>query len=243
MDRLKLLLTWLALPIYIWQGIGVRLRTERLLPPDGSLTGRLGGEGEPLQLLVLGDSSAAGVGVRSTDHNLATHLARSLNHKSGRPVVWRTAGFNSATSGQIRDFVVPNLAREQWTHVALSIGTNDIKNVHTLSRFKREFGGLLYALRARFPQAQIYWTEALDMRRVPALPHPLSALLEIRARAFNRLGNRLCAERGAVAVPRLPDVEPEGFASDGFHAGADGYQYWAEYLASAILGEPARRPA
>lgn len=235
MDRLKLLLTWLALPVYVWQGIGVRLRTERLLPPEGPLTGAIEGRGEEIRLLVLGDSSAAGVGVDRTHDNLTAHLVRALAEGSGRPVTWRTAGFNSATSGQIRDLVVPNLERQAWTHIALSIGTNDVKNFHTLARFKREFGGLIYALRARFPDAAIFWSPALDMTSVPALPKPMNHLLEIRARAFNRLGAQLCAERGAAAVDRLADVSPEGFSRDGFHAGEAGYEYWAAHLAEAML--------
>ncbi len=235
MDRLKLLLTWLGLPIYIWQGIGVRTRTERLLPPAGSKTGSLKGKGAAIRLLVLGDSSAVGIGVADTKDNLGSQLVRILNERSGRPVSWRSAGFNSATSGQIRDHAVPNLSPDDWTHIALSVGTNDIKNFHTLRRFKREFGELLYVLTARFPNVRIYWSQAVDMRTVPALPPPMNALLEIRAQAFNKLGARLCAERGAVAVERLPDVEPEGYSNDGFHAGAKGYEHWAAHLADRIL--------
>lgn len=241
--RAKLLLTWLGLPIYIWQGVGVRLKTHRLLPPAGATSGKISGKGAPIRLLVLGDSSAVGIGVRDTEDNLASHLGRHLSMKTGRPVSWRTAGFNSATSGQIRDHVVPNLKREEWTHIALSIGTNDVKNFHTLSRFKREFGGLLYALKARFPDAGIFWSQAIDMRSVPALPQPMASLLEIRAGAFNELGARLCAERGATAVPRLPDVKPEGFSEDGFHAGPLGYGAWAAHLSDAMLDSAVNRSA
>lgn len=243
MVRAKLLLTWLALPVYVWQGVGVRLRTERLLPPIGSFTGELEGKGETVRLLVLGDSSAVGIGVTTTADNLAGYLGTILNRRSGQPVFWRAAGFNSATSGQIRDHVVPNLERAPWTHIALSVGTNDIKNFHTLSRFKREFGGLIYALKARFPDAEIFWSQAIDMRKVPALPEPMASLLEIRAEAFNRLGARLCAERGVTAVPRLAGIEPEGFSDDGFHAGSNGYRSWAEHLTDYVLGRySAARP-
>ena len=35
MQRLLALLTWLAFPVYIWQGLGVRRRTTRMLPAHG----------------------------------------------------------------------------------------------------------------------------------------------------------------------------------------------------------------
>lgn len=235
MSSAKLLLTWLGLPIYIWQGIGVRMRTDRLLPPTGPNSGEIAGKGDVIRLLVLGDSSAVGIGVEDTRDNLAGHLTHILKERSGRPIEWRTAGFNSATSGQLRDFAVPNLERREYTDIVLSIGTNDVKNLHTLSRFKREFGGLIYALKARFPGARIFWSPALDMRMVPALPSPMNGLMEIRAQAINHLGARLCAERGAIAVERLPEVTPDGFSRDGFHAGAAGYEYWAGHLADHML--------
>jgi hypothetical protein len=42
-SRLALLATWLALPVYAWQGLGVRRRTSRLLPAAGPVTGAIDG--------------------------------------------------------------------------------------------------------------------------------------------------------------------------------------------------------
>ncbi|MBO6539765.1 MAG: SGNH/GDSL hydrolase family protein [Rhizobiaceae bacterium] len=226
----KALLSWLAFPVYVWQGVGVRLRTARLLPPEGPVTGKLPGKGEPLRLLVLGDSSAATVGAERTEEGLAGQLAARIGKATGRPVVWRAAGFNSATSGQLRDFVVPNLAHNEWDLIVLSVGTNDAKNFHTVPRFKREFGGLLYALNAKFPHADIVWSPVLDMQLVPALPAQLGRLLEIRAGLINRMGVRLCQERGALPASRLPVLDSSGFSSDGFHASAIGYGAWADHI-------------
>ena len=152
-----MLATWLALPVYAWQGLGVRRRTSRLLPATGPTSGVIAGAEPAVALLVLGDSSAASVGIVQAENGLAAQLAQLIANDSGRAVHWRAAGFNSATSGQLRDYVVPNLAADPWTHIVLAIGTNDIKNFHSLPRFKKEFGGLLYALHAKWPEARIVW--------------------------------------------------------------------------------------
>lgn len=238
MSRLLPLLTWLAFPIYVWQGIGVRLRTERMVPAQGPVLHSVPGKQPGISLLVIGDSSAASVGIGKTEDGLAAQLASLISEKSGRAVRWRAAGFSSATSGQIRDFVVPNLAAEPWTHIVISIGTNDTKNFHSVSRFKKEFGGLLYALRAKWPEARVVWSPVVEMNRVPALPPMLGRILEIRAGAMNRLGERLCHERGAVPAPRLPILDPAaGFSTDGFHASEAGYRAWAEHMLDFVLGE------
>lgn len=232
------LLTWLAFPIYVWQGVGVRLRTERLLPAKGRVLHRIDGAEPAVGLLVLGDSTAASVGIDDNERGLASHLAALTAERTGRAVRWRTAGFNSATAGRIRDYVVPNLSHEPWTHIVLSVGTNDTKNFHSVPRWDGEFGSLLYAIRAKWPEARIVWSPVIDMTSVPALPRMLAKILEIRAQAINSMGARLCRERGAVAASRLPVMDPAlGFSTDGFHASEAGYRAWAEHLIDLMLAE------
>jgi len=236
MQRLATLLTWLAFPVYVWQGLGVRRRTTRMLPAQGPVMHEVAGAEPAIALLVLGDSSAASVGIEKSEYGLAAQLAQLISQRTGRTVRWRAAGFNSATSGQIRDHVLPNLSADPWTHIVLAIGTNDTKNFHSVPRFKKEFGGLLYALRAKWPEARVVWSPVLEFTRAPAMPTQLGKILEIRATAMNRMGERLCLERGAVPAPRLPITNPEqGFASDGFHASEAGYRAWAEHLIDQVL--------
>jgi len=237
-SRLLPLLTWLAFPVYVWQGLGVRRRTQRMLPAQGPVLHKVEG-GEPaISLLVLGDSSAASVGIGRSEDGLAHQLALLIAARTGRAVAWRAAGFNSATSGQIRDHVLPNLSADRWTHIVLSVGTNDTKNFHGVPRFKKDFGGLLYALRAKWPEARVIWSPVVEFTRVPALPPLLGKILEIRAGAINRMGERLCDERGAIAASRLPILDPQaGFSSDGFHASEAGYRAWAEHVAEFVLAD------
>lgn len=235
---LRALLSWLAFPVYVWQGLGVRRRTERMLPAEGPVLHRVDGAGPAIRLLVLGDSSAASVGIGRSEDGLAHQLALILAERTGRAVSWRAAGFNSATAGQIRDFVLPNLSPDPWDLIVVSIGTNDAKNFHTARRFKHEFGGLLYALRAKWPEARVTWSPVVDMTLVPALPKALGRLLEIRAAMINRTGERLCRERGAVPATRLPILDPLiGFSTDGFHASEAGYRAWAEHMAGFVMPE------
>jgi lysophospholipase L1-like esterase len=235
MSRLLPLLTWLAFPAYVWQGVGVRLRTERMQPAAGPVLHQTDGSEPALSLLVLGDSSAASVGIGHAGDGLAAQLALLIGERTGRAVRWRAAGFSSATSAELRDHVVPNLAPEPWSHIVLAVGTNDVKNFHSVPRFKRSFGGLLYALRAKWPEARLVWCPAIDFTRVPALPPLLGQILEVRAGAINAMGERLCGERGAIAAARLPVLGASGFASDGFHGSELGYRAWAAHVVATVL--------
>lgn len=241
--RLAALATWTALPVYAWQGLAVRRRTHRMAPPlhDGEL--RFEGAGKPLRLLVTGDSSAAGVGVDSIHDSFAGILPRLLAERSGRPVLARIAGMNSATSADIRDHVVPHVEPRDFDYVALNIGVNDAKNFHTVRRFSRDFGTLIYALRARFPAATIIWSGVLDLEDAPALPSPLDRILGVRSRLIDARGRTLCLERGALAPRSEWRAAPENFSVDGFHASRAGYGEWADSMAGYILALEAGRDA
>ena len=89
MSRLLPLLSWLAFPIYVWQGLAVRRRAPRLLPPEGPVLHTLTGRGEPVRLLVLGDSSAASVGIDdSSVANAPRAAARLLEQRQAGGGEW-----------------------------------------------------------------------------------------------------------------------------------------------------------
>jgi lysophospholipase L1-like esterase len=227
---LTTLLPWLCLPVLIFHGREVRARTVRMVPPPGPLTGRIGGKGETLRLLVMGDSSAAGVGANHTSECLAPLLAANLSAATGQPVEWRMAGSNSAVATDLRDHVVPHLPHEHWTHILFAVGTNDAKNFVTLRGFKKGFGGLIYALKAKFPGARIVWSPIINMEKMPTLTPFLAQMLNIRARAINAEGAELCSERYIIAADPLPISIPDGFAADGFHANGKAYKVWADHV-------------
>ncbi|WP_110034321.1 SGNH/GDSL hydrolase family protein [Hoeflea marina] len=237
------LLSWLLLPVAAIQAVGVRRRTKRLPPPRGRHSGQIGSGPPAWNILVLGDSSAAGVGAGRVEDTLGPGLARHIHARTGDSVGWRNAGANSAIAAQVRDHVLPHIEERGFTHVVLAVGTNDMKNFRTKSQFKRGFGGLLYATHARWPEATIIWSPIVDMRRVPALPPALAFILSLRARIINATGLALCAERHAIAAEPLPLNGTLGFASDGFHADAPGYAHWADHVGAIILDAPPPPPS
>lgn len=228
--------SWLGLPVYIWQGIRIKKSTHRMAPPEQIpfVEVKSKSKGAPLRLLFIGDSSAAGVGVADFTECVAGRAPYLVSKKTGRTVTCRTCGNNSATAGELRDFIVPNLEAASYDYIIINIGTNDAKNFHTSNRFKKEFGGLLYALNAKFPNSKVIWSGIIDVAGIPILPSPLNKLMGIRARIIKKKGIELCYERGALAPQTKWRVISENFAEDGFHASSQGYEEWAEELSDYI---------
>ncbi len=73
-------------PLLVVQARRARRDTPRLPEAGGADRGREGsGDGPPLRLLVVGESTAAGVGVAEHRQGLGAHLARALarHHQQG----------------------------------------------------------------------------------------------------------------------------------------------------------------
>lgn len=231
------LISWILVPVAALMGLGVRKTAPRLQPPAGRLKGQIGTGAAEIRLLIIGDSSAAGVGADRIEDTLGPQLAATLYQATGKVVSWRSAGANSAIAAQVRDHVIPNIEERDFTHVVVTVGTNDAKNFVSRSAFKKGFGGLLYAAHARWPDAKVYWSPVVAMADVPALPPSLKFILGLRVSIINGVGVQLCRERYATAVDPLPVEQPGGFAIDGFHANALGYKHWAQHLARFMLDE------
>lgn len=229
-------LSWLLLPAAFAGGVAVRRRAPRIPPPDGPARGQAGGGQPHLRILVIGDSSADGVGAATVEQTLAPQIAGFLHENTGRSVSWRRAGANSAIAAQIRDHVVPHVEERDFTHIFLLVGMNDMKNYLTAGSFKKGFGGLLYALHTRWPEAQIVWSPVIEMTSIPALPPFLAFILGLRRKLLDNTARNLCRERHVFVAPVLPVEGSDGFAEDGFHANAAGYEHWARHLATFIPG-------
>ena len=82
------------LPLLIWQGGRLRTTMPRLPEADGPRTGLTSGPAPSLRLVILGDSSAAGVGVGRQDEALAGSWPRSplsVSAARSRGDSWRAA--------------------------------------------------------------------------------------------------------------------------------------------------------
>ena len=236
-NPLKSWVSWALLPLCFWQGLRVRSTGIALLPPHGPTEALVGGDkpGDPYRVLVIGDSSVSGIGAADLDEGLAMQMAGRLVERLNRPIALRISGNSSATSADLRDHVVPNLPRDAFDLVFVVIGMNDAKNFHTARRFASGFGGLIYALKARFPSALIAHWPISPMTIFPVLPQPLKTCLTLRSDILDAVAACLSAGRGIERFERRTSFPQFGFAEDGFHVNAHGYTLWAEEAVNALM--------
>lgn len=217
-------------PVILRQGRRLRRETPRL--PDAPLPweGTVGDGDRPLHLLVLGDSTAAGVGVDHADLGLAGRLAEALAARTGRPVHWRARGRNGATARDVvRDHLDEALAAPVDL-LFLTIGANDALALRSARAFERDVRRILDRTAELHPHAVVLMSSLPAFFRFRLLPEPLRGTLYRHSQALEAAARRLVVARDRAHMSSPPPPYTEGFfASDDFHPSALGYRDWAEF--------------
>ena len=238
MSRLRAGLWWglalAALPLALPLALHTR-RTALRLPPAAVAQSGLAGTGlggAPLRLLLIGESTVAGVGVEAQEAALAGQLAQALAARLQRPVAWRACGENGITASEACTRLLPLALREPADLVLLVFGVNDTTHLSSLARWRRSLRTLSRALAAR--GTRVVFTGVPPIQHFSALPWLLRRLFGLRAALLDGELRRLSAREGAHYARLQLEFAEEYLARDGYHPSALGYRLWGEGLAEQL---------
>lgn len=225
-------------PVLAVQALWVVLRATRLPEAAGPRQGRIG-KGPPLRVLVLGDSSAAGVGVAQQSEALGGQLAQALSDSF--EVTWQVIAKSGGTAASTSR-LIQSTQPATFDVVVTALGVNDAKNGVRKSTWRVAYQNLIDDLHARAPQAHVYVSGVAPLGEFPLLPNPLRRVLGVRAQQFDAILQQIAAAREAVTHMAfdLP-LETDKMAGDGFHPGPEVYAYWAQMMARQIAQDQASR--
>lgn len=196
--------------------------------PDGVTPGK----GEATTLLVLGESTAAGLGAEFHENALAGRFALRLAERFDRPVSWTVVAKNGVTARRTIDELFPNVPERPFDHILLAIGGNDVMKLSSPIKWRRDMIELLGKLREHSPGARIYISNCPMIKYSPALPQPIKGMLWGLSRMHNANIREFSAEMDRVQYyPQPDDIDEPGFFADGIHPSEQGYSDWAGAMA------------
>ena len=216
-----------------FQGYRLIRTIPRFSDADG-VTGRIGSGARRMRVVALGDSVAAGYAIGHHRSSIAGQLAVRLADRYGATVDWQACARTGATAGEAMDLVSCE-ALVEATLVFVSIGVNDLKNLHTATRFRRELAALLDAILAAAPRAQVCLLGIPPLEHFPALPRPLADVLGWRGRVFDAIGVEAVQTRErAFRIETAEPLGPRMFAGDGFHPSPTLHAAFAEAVMASL---------
>lgn len=221
-------------PVVGAQAAWLRRRVVELPEAAGRRTGAQGSGPVAVRLLIVGDSSAAGVGVATQDEALAGQLARALATRLRRRVQWQLVARTGARSEDVAHLVGQARLRRADIGVVV-VGVNDIARDVRLRDALEWRGRIAAALQARAGVRHVVFPALPEMEKFPALPQPLAWYAGRHARRNNRAQADWAAGRTGVSHAAMDGLmDPALMAGDGFHPGPKLYRAVARQLAAHI---------
>lgn len=223
-------------PVLCIQGPFIKWRTPRLPEPKGAREGVIGPDagfdGPDLRVLILGDSSAAGVGVSTQSQALSGRLAFGLAPYAR--LDWQLIARCGDTTPMALDRI--RAAKPRRADIAVvALGVNDIIRGTPRGRWLAQTTELLDHLVATVGVGHIYLSGLPAMSQFPRLPNPLRWTIGHQAERFDQGLRVLVAEREDTTLIVADMVLDEtNMAQDGFHPGPKVYAAWAEMIVARV---------
>ncbi|MDQ3963179.1 MAG: SGNH/GDSL hydrolase family protein [Actinomycetota bacterium] len=195
-------------------------------------------DGTPLTFVVLGDSTAAGLGAGSAEHAYASVLSERLGDRG-----WRVELVAHGVSGaRVHDVLVDQTPLAEIADadlVFVGIGANDATHLTSLESIHRDMDAVIDRLLAT--GAALVVAGPPDMR-AHAWLEPLRSIVGWRGRQVAAVIEEVAKQRGVPVVPLAELAGPyfasnpeDAYASDDFHPGPGGYRAWADAIFPVLL--------
>ncbi|GAF59906.1 GDSL-like lipase/acylhydrolase [Psychrobacter sp. JCM 18902] len=255
----------LLAPIYLYQGRKIKRDTVRLPEPNGERHGQVqlndaiespkDAHKRTLNLMVVGDSAAAGVGSETQQEALVGNLIPVLTQQSAIQnqfdiLNWSLQATTGHTSFDIlrRLYVLPAPSQQPVDVMVLSVGVNDTTSKVSVDKWQQQIESIIAIAQRKFGVRELIFLSLPPMAQMPAIPAPLSNFVGAKASILDNTLQQVCAAHDSVTYmatdfPRMIAEHSNGtpidikvmFASDGFHPSSLMYGYWAQQLSELII--------
>lgn len=226
--------TLALIPVLVIQGNHVKKNTVQLPEPEGEREGTCG-QGQPLSILIVGDSAAAGVGVEHQDDALLGAILKDLQHDF--KIQWKLHAKTGDSTAKVI-CAIEQLETEHFDVVISSVGVNDVTKLMPADIWIQKQKKLYAMIQQKFSPELVIAAGVPPMNMFPALPNPLAWLFGQYAKKMNQQLAKFVASQDSMQwieydIEKYRAMNLE-MAADGFHPSKEVYTLWGQEVASKI---------
>ncbi|MDB4655433.1 SGNH/GDSL hydrolase family protein [Flavobacteriales bacterium] len=204
-------------------------------------------ESKPFQLITIGESTVAGVGVGKHSEGFTGTLAKEMSVVLGRTISWSVYAKSGYNAKKVHREILPQIKEETADLIVVGLGGNDAFEFTAPYWWERNIRKLVSDIRTRFGNVPIAFANMPPVREFPAF----SSLMH------SAIGNQV-DYLGAALVGLAQELENvhfdssqldfrrwveennlhltvDDFFSDGIHPSVLTYQKWAENYSKFVL--------
>jgi lysophospholipase L1-like esterase len=235
------------LPIMYYQGKKIKASIPDLPEAEGVSGKAICQSNKQLKIITIGESTIAGVGVKTHQEGFTGNLAKELSSKLNANIDWNVYAKSGFNAKAVREQILPNIQQEAVDLIVIGLGGNDTFELNSPRKWRQHINALISELKVKFSNCPIVFTGLPPVRYFPAFTPllrfvfgNLSELLnqEIKSlitkqedifyhEAFFR--EKIWEERAQLALPI------DAYFSDGVHPSKLTYEIWAENMSEFIV--------
>ncbi len=233
------------LPILYIQGKKIREQIPQLPEAEGT-KGEIGEHRNQVQLITIGESTIAGVGVSTHEQGFTGSLATTLAQELDLSVKWSVYAKSGYTTKRVTKKILPKIEEKKVDIIVVGLGGNDAFALKRPSDWRKEIRNLIENVRSKFNETPIVFTNMPPIKEFPAFT---SLMKFVIGNLVELLGDELKKE-----VVNHPNVyynhssitledwmerngisgQPSDFFSDGIHPSKLTYRIWGKEMAYFI---------
>ncbi|MEO9965533.1 MAG: SGNH/GDSL hydrolase family protein [Reichenbachiella sp.] len=242
-----LILATPLLPLMYYQGRRIRASIPQLpeaKEPCGESVHN--GSDRLINLMVIGESTIAGVGVSTHTEGFAGTLANELSERWSANIRWNVYAKSGYTARLVENKILPQIPDDQPDLIVLGLGGNDAFGLRSPAHWANDITSLIAVLRARFGRAPIVFTNMPPIKEFPAFTGLMKFTIGNLVEMFGERLITIAAQSEGVHyssevitidkwAQRLNiEKDVSAFFSDGVHPSRLTYQTWARDLGRFI---------
>jgi acyl-CoA thioesterase I len=195
---------------------------------------------EGIQLVIVGDSLARGLGASAPKNTFASLIYAELRRKHPK-MTMRNLGRLGATTDEIAATEISHVDADSCSLVVVIAGANDVQKLYTPRHFGASYAKLLQNIRARLPHAGLVVMGVPDVSLSPRIPWFLKPIESRLSRDASASVAAAVREYGAVFVPLYTLSHQEAdrsnslLSSDGLHPNDKGFRIMGDTALPSLM--------
>lgn len=235
------------LPFMYLQGKRVRSSVPTLPEAKGKEGVAGTSKSKKLNLLTVGESTIAGVGVETHEEGFSGALAEELASQLQASISWKVYARGGYTAKRIRYKMIPRIKETAVDLIVIGLGGNDAFTLNNPDKWAIDIQGIIDALHEQYPKTPIIFLGMPPIKEFPAFPKLIKFvvgnLVELHGDEVEKIAsqNECVFYMGSKITfyDWLEKYNLEGdisnFFSDGVHPSKLTYQTWAKETAEYIV--------
>lgn len=165
------------LPVIYLQGKKVK-KEIRFLPEAKNPEGFINiNADKTLKILLIGESSFAGVGVENHTNGFSGYFAKYFGEKFQCNIHWKVYAKTGYNVDQIQRHIIPEIEENSCDFVVIGIGGNDTFEFNRPKKWRKSIQNLINDLQKKFPETPILFAQLPTIEAFPAFTTAMKLVL------------------------------------------------------------------